>query len=48
MRLVLRDIEAADAERKVDRVEIFERPGEIRKVKGEEDEGQNDDQRRTR
>lgn len=34
------DVELADAEREVDRIEIFERNGEIRKVKREKNEGE--------
>ena len=35
---MVRDVEVADAEREVDRVEIFERRGQERKVKREKDE----------
>ena len=48
MRLMTGDVEVADAEREVDRVQIFERGWEIRKMNGEEKKSEHDDQRGTR
>ena len=45
---MVRDVELLNAEREVDRVEIFEGGRKVRQVKGEKDNGQNDGQRRTR
>ena len=45
MRLMLRDVEVADPEREVDRVEIFERLREVRQVKREKDERERSDAR---
>jgi hypothetical protein len=41
MRLVLRDVEFANAKGEVDRVEILERGRQIRKMEGEKNNGKN-------
>ena len=45
---MVRDVELADPEREIDRVEIFEGRGEVRKVKGEEDDGESGRERKAR
>ena len=42
---MVRDVEVADAEREVHRVEIFERGRKVWKVKREEDQRENEDAR---
>ena len=42
MGLVLSDVEVADAEREIDRVEIFECPGQVNQVRDQEQDQQRD------
>jgi len=44
MRLMVCDVEVANAEREVDRIEIFERGRQVWQVKREKDDREHDDQ----
>src|SRR3989442_14361544 len=48
MRLMLGDVEVPDAEREVDRIEIFQRHRKVRHMEGEKTDREYNDQRRNR
>jgi hypothetical protein len=48
MRLVMRDVERAQAEREIDRIDVFKRSGQVRKVEREKDQRGDRDSERQR